>query len=93
MNDIIYRKQHCWNERLKKCIQNGGYTQESFARDLNKKYGTKFTQKTLADGVNLGDARNGIKLFPDFDNIVLIADFFGVDVGYLTGETMKSCFH
>lgn len=92
MNDIIDRKQRCWNERLKKCILEGGYTQESFAHALNKKYSTKFTQKTISRWVNLGDAKNGIKSFPDFENMVQVADFFGVDVGYLTGETDDDSF-
>lgn len=92
MNDIISIKQCCWNERLKKCMQDAGYTQESFACDLNKKYDTQFTQKTISRWVNLGDAKNGIKGFPDFENMVYIADFFGVDIGYLTGETDEDSF-
>lgn len=92
MNDIINRKQRCWNERLKKCIQDTGYTQESFAYGLNKMYNTQFTQKTISRWVNLGDAKNGIKYFPDFENMVLVADFLGVDVGYLTGETDEDSF-
>lgn len=92
MNDILYYKQCCWNDRLKKCMQNKGYTQESFACDLNKKYNTQFTQKTISRWVNLGDAKNGIKGFPDFENMVYIADFFGVDIGYLTGETNEDSF-
>ncbi|WP_379134598.1 helix-turn-helix domain-containing protein [Paenibacillus sp. sgz500958] len=92
MNGIMDRKRHCWNERLKKCILDGGYTQESFAHALNKKYSTKFTQKTISRWVNLGDAKNGIKSFPDFENMVQVADFFGVDVGYLTGETDEDSF-
>lgn len=92
MNDIMDQKRSCWNERLKKCILDGGYTQESFAHDLNKKYGTKFTQKTISRWVNLGDAKNGIKSFPDFENMVQVADFLNVDVGYLTGETDEDSF-
>jgi len=92
MNDIMDRKQRCWNERLKKCMHDGGYTQESFAYALNKNYRTKFTQKTISRWVNLGDAKNGIKSFPDFENMVQVADFFGVDVGYLTGETDEDSF-
>lgn len=92
MNDIIDRKRRCWNERLKKCIFDGGHTQESFAHALNKKYSTKFTQKTISRWVNLGDAKNGIKSFPDFENMLQVADFFSVDVGYLTGETDEDSF-
>lgn len=92
MNDIIDRKQRYWIERLKKCIHDGGYTQVSFAYALNKKYNTEFTQKTISRWVNLGDAKNGIKSFPDFENMVRVADFFGVDVGYLTGETDEDSF-
>lgn len=92
MNDIIDSKQRCWNERLKKCIHDCGYTQESFAFALNKKYSTKFTQKTISRWVNLGDAKNGIKSFPDFENMVQVANFLSVDVGYLTGETDEDSF-
>lgn len=92
MNDIIDRKRRCWNERLKKCILDGGYTQESFALALNKNYSTKFTQKTISRWVNLGDAKNGIKSFPDFENMLQVANFFNVDVGYLTGETDEDSF-
>lgn len=92
MNDIIDRKRCCWNERLKKCIREGGYTQASFAHALNKKYSTKFTQKTISRWVNLGDAKNGIKSFPDFENMLQVAGFFSVDVGYLTGETDDDSF-
>jgi len=92
MNDIICRKQRCWNERLKKCILEGEYTQESLAQALNKKYSTKFTQKTISRWVNLGDAKNGIKSFPDFENMLQVAGFFSVDVGYLIGETDDDSF-
>ena len=92
MNDIFDRKQLCWNARLKKCILEGGYTQESLAHALNNKYSTKFTQKTISRWVNLGDAKNGIKSFPDFENMLQVADFFNVDVGYLTGETDDDSF-
>jgi len=92
MNDITGKKQSCWNKRLKKCMQDAGYTQESFARNLNAKYGTQFTQKTISRWVNLGDAKNGIKGFPDFDNMICIADFLGIDVGYLIGETDGDTF-
>jgi len=92
MNDIIDGRRWCWNERLKKCIYDGGHTQESFAQALNKKYSADFTQKTISRWVNLGDAKNGIKSFPDFENMVKVADFFGVDVGYLTGETDEYSF-
>ena len=50
MNDIIDRKQRCWNERLKKCILEGGYTQESFAHALNKSTVQNSPKKPLVDG-------------------------------------------
>ncbi|MCQ9209413.1 helix-turn-helix domain-containing protein [Granulicatella seriolae] len=92
MYNIIEQKQRCWNERLKKCIQDAGYTQKSFAHNLNERYGTQFTQKTISRWVNLGDARNGIKGFPEFDNMVYIADYLKVDIGYLTGEIDNETF-
>ena len=74
------------------CFALTGYTQESFACNLNTTYGTNFTQKTISRWVNLKKEKNGIKGFPDFENMVYIADFFGVDIGYLTGETDEDSF-
>lgn len=36
--------------------------------------------------------KNGEVGFPKYETMVLIADFFGVDIGYLTGETDEYTF-
>lgn len=73
-------------------MNDKGYTQESLASEINQKYDTHFTQKNISRWTNLGDAKNGIKAFPDYKNMVFVADFLGVDIGYLTGETDEESF-
>lgn len=92
MDDILLKRQSCWNERLKKCMNDKGYTQESLASEINKRYGTHFTQKNISRWTNLGETKNGVKAFPDFKNMIFVADFLGVDIGYLTGETDEESF-
>lgn len=91
MYDINERKK-IWNKRLKKCIKDSGYTQESLACAINKKYEKDYTQNTISRWQHLGDAKNGVKGFPDFENMLILANFFAVDVGYLTGETDNETF-
>lgn len=93
MNDIFKRKTEYWNKRLKECMDNGGYTQTSFADALNEKYGRQFGQKDVSRWQNSGvKHKNGEIGFPKYETMVLIADFFGVDVGYLMGETNCDSF-
>ncbi len=91
MYDINERKK-IWNERLKKCIKDSGYTQELLACDINKKHDKDYTQNTISRWQHLGDAKKGVKGFPDYENMLTLANFFGVDVGYLTGETDNETF-
>ncbi len=93
MDNIFKRKIECWNKRLKECMDNGGYTQTSFADALNEKYGKQFGQKDVSRWQNSGAKhKNGEIGFPKYETMALIADFFGVDVGYLTGETNCDSF-
>ncbi len=93
MNDLLERKAEYWIDRLKKCMDAGKYTQASFAKSLNKKYGTLFGQKDVSRWMNTGaKTKNGEVGFPKYDTMLLIADFFCVDVGYLTGETDEDLF-
>lgn len=92
MEVLIQQRQEQWNKRFKKCMKDGGYTQHSLSIALNRKYGTQFTQKTISRWVNIGDSKDGIKGFPGIENMMIIADFFKVDIGYLIGETNYTSF-
>lgn len=93
LNDLISKKAKFWNERLKKCMDAGKYTQSSLAEALNAKYGTRYGQKAVSGWLNIGTMqKNGEVSFPKFDTLVHIADFFNVDIGYLIGETEEDSF-
>ena len=93
MHDLSIRKAMYWKTRLKECMDAGKYTQASFAEALNNKYGTSYGQKDVSRWLHTGDKiKKGEVGFPKYDTMVLIADFFNVDVGYLTGETDEDTF-
>ena len=93
MNDLIDDKKEIWNSRLSSCIKKTGLTQEKIAYEMNKKYGTSFTQKTISSWFHVGEKRkNSVVGFPKAESMILIADYFGVDVGYLLGETDDETF-
>ena len=93
MNDLIDDKKEIWNSRLSSCIKKTGLTQEKIAYEMNKKYGTSFTQKTISSWFHVGEKRkNSVVGFPKAESMILIADYFGVDVGYLLGETDEETF-
>lgn len=86
MDDIYNDKAEIWNNRLKECLKNHNLTQESFANKLNQQYYQSFSQKDVSRWTNISSANQKIG-FPKFQTMILIADFFNVDVGYLIGET------
>ncbi len=93
MYDLLRRKSKFWNFRLKKCMDSSNYTQASFAEALNREYGTDYGQKDVSRWINTGaKIKNGVVGFPKYDTMVRIADFFNVDIGYLTGETDEDSF-
>ena len=103
MNDIIQNRADTWNKRLRVLITEKEYSQQSFAKDFNKKYGTKCTQKDVSRWVNVGMRKEEINPktgeketkiigFPSYQNMICLADFFNVDVGFLTGETDYESF-
>jgi len=93
MNDIIKKKASVWTKRFKECMSLRGYSQVSLAEALNTRYGTKFGQKDVSRWTNIGmKNRNGEIGFPKYETMLQIADFFNVDVGYLTGETNNQTF-
>lgn len=83
----------CWNERLAIAMKKFGCSQYKLVKDMNERYGTNFTQAMISDWLHVGDfsKRSGRTKrrigFPIYTNMLIIADYFDVDVGYLTGET------
>lgn len=93
----IEKSERCWRERLKELLKQKGYKQTQFAKMLNERYGTNFTQPMVNDWLNVGSERERsgkrkILPFPSYSTMVLIAEFLNVDVGYLTGETDEETF-
>ena len=98
MNDIFSKSATIWNERLADLMENNvfgkKYTQASLADEMNKRYaderGAMFTQKGVGRWLKVGvfsSTKKGYYGFPEYETMLYIADFFCVDVGYLTGET------
>lgn len=87
-----------WNKRLADCMKKKGYTQQSFSNAFNAKYNTastRITQSDVSRWLDVGGERSKnrkSKGFPSYQNMIKIADFFGVSVGYLTGETDYDSF-
>lgn len=93
MDDITQLRAACWRRRLRECLRERGLTQVEFVSALNRTYLTKFHQKDVSRWLNTGNqSANGTIGFPKYETMMLIADFFGVDVGYLTGETDETSF-
>jgi len=61
-------------------LQEKGLTQYRFSQEMMKQSNVKILQSTLSDW------KNG-KSTPRNDKLKAIADFFGVSVSYLKGET------
>lgn len=93
MSGISARSSACWRTRLKQCMDERGLTQLDFVRALNRQYFTKFHQKDVSRWLNTGNRTSSGEIgFPKYETMATIADFFGVDVGYLTGETDEKTY-
>lgn len=93
MDDITQLRAACWRQRLRECLKERGLTQVEFVSALNRTYLTRFHQKDVSRWLNTGNqTANGVIGFPKYETMMLIADFLGVDVGYLTGETDETSF-
>lgn len=93
MSGISVRSSACWRARLRQCMDERGLTQLDFVRVLNRQYLTKFHQKDVSRWLNTGNRTSSGEIgFPKYETMATIADFFGVDVGYLTGETDEKTY-
>ena len=93
MNDIEYDKAQCWCNRLHKLMKEKNYTQKSFLKEYKEKYGGG-TQANISRWLRVGSKiENGKTIgFPSYETMSNLADFFGVSVGYLIGETDYESF-
>lgn len=92
INSKMMYTQSSWNKRLKKQMESAGYTQTGLARALKQKYNDSSTQTTIFRWLNAGNKLKGTGGFPKYESMIKIADLFGVDVGFLTGETDAKTF-
>ena len=93
MNDIEYNRAQCWCSRLHKLMKEKNYTQKSFLKEYKEKYGGG-TQANISRWLRVGSKiENGKSIgFPSYETMSNLADFFGVSVGYLIGETDYESF-
>lgn len=93
MNDIEYNRAQCWCSRLHKLMKEKNYTQKSFLKEYKEKYGGG-TQANISRWLHVGSKiENGKTIgFPSYETMSNLADFFGVSVGYLIGETDYESF-
>ena len=93
MNDIEHNKAQCWCNRLHKLMKEKNYTQKSFLKEYKEKYGGG-TQANISRWLHVGSKiENGKTIgFPSYETMSNLADFFGVSVGYLNGETDYESF-
>lgn len=92
MNNINQKAANIWCDRLRDLMKRDKYTQETFLKAFKEKY-HRGTQTNISRWLRVGNTitkKNGETAligFPSYENMKRIADFFGVSVGYLTGET------
>ena len=93
MNDIEHDKAQCWCNRLHKLMKEKNYTQKSFLKEYKEKYGGG-TQANISRWLRVGSKiENGKTIgFPSYETMSNLANFFGVSVGYLIGETDYESF-
>lgn len=93
MDTINEVSARAWSTRLRACMDDRGLTQLGLVSALNRQYLTKYHQKDVSRWLNTGNrTTSGVIGFPKYETMVILADFFGVDVGYLTGETDEHSF-
>ncbi len=92
-NDVVNKVAEIWNDRLSRLIKEHFGSQKAFALEYKVKNGTG-NQADVSRWVNVGGvaSKGEVIGFPEYDTMRRIADFFGVTVGYLTGETDYESF-
>ncbi|RYQ22501.1 hypothetical protein PG2049B_0682 [Bifidobacterium pseudolongum subsp. globosum] len=94
MDTINEASAQAWRTRLRACMDERGLTQLGLVSALNRQYLTKYHQKDVSRWLNTGNrTTSGVIGFPKYETMSILADFFGVDVGYLTGETDERSFN
>ena len=92
MSGNIDSKINFWNKRLEGLIKEKYQTQVSFLKAFQARYHAG-TQADVSRWCRVGESikgRNGkptVIGFPTYETMNRIAEFFDVDIGYLTGET------
>lgn len=87
-SDVVDRLHETWNTKLIQLIDANYGSQKAFAAAYKARYGTG-NQADVSRWVNVNNnaAKGEVIGFPSFDTMYRIAEFFGVTVGYLIGET------
>ena len=93
MNNINRNAAKCWCSNLKKLMEERKYTQKTFLKEYREKY-SGGTQANISRWLRVGSKiENGKTIgFPTYETMLNLANFFGVSVGYLTGETDYESF-
>ena len=92
-SDVVDMVGSIWNKRLSRLIEANYKSRKEFVVAYKERYGTG-NAADASRWVNVGSkaAKDEIIGFPSYDTMRRIADFFGVTVGYLTGETDYDTF-
>ena len=92
-SDVVDKVSYIWNERLSSLIDERYGSRKAFVEAYKNRYGIGNTADA-SRWVNVGGkaSKDEVIGFPSYDTMRRIADFFGVTVGYLTGETDYNSF-
>lgn len=87
-SDVVDKVSYIWNERLTHLIDERYGSRKAFVEAYKDTYGIG-NAADASRWVNVGGkaSKDEVIGFPSYDTMRRIADFFGVTVGYLTGET------
>ena len=105
---IFDEKASKWYERIQSCLErykqdekgrtgSGKVTQFELIRRMEERYpeegsGFRLTQASISRWFNFGGTGKWEAGIPPLKVVIMLADFFGVDVGYLLGETEYRTF-
>lgn len=97
MCDIFEERAKCWRERLKWRFDKSGLSINKFIETYNDRFCQNekpINRNTFYRWRNVGNLSKTGQIigFPKYENMLRIAQFFDVDVGYLTGETNAKKF-